>query len=155
MIIGVIIMGNNCWLEQSPEKLTVSTVSLFLGHRYRGPSSAIIETNWNNFISQNEDVGSKSIFCWGKKWWDRDTCIGMDTFEKKDIRFKFLQILLGHCSNYICHVIIAECFINASDPPNPNHHLSKSSNVILPFVPPPQKKKNIYIQFVVWPAEGP
>ena len=23
---------NNCWLEQSPEKLTVSTVPLFLGH---------------------------------------------------------------------------------------------------------------------------
>ena len=40
--LGVIIMGNrcsiqqgeknNCWLEQSPEKLTVSTVPLFLGH---------------------------------------------------------------------------------------------------------------------------
>ena len=23
---------NNCWLEQSPEKSTVSTVPLFLGH---------------------------------------------------------------------------------------------------------------------------
>ena len=40
--LGVIIMGNrcsiqqgeenNCWLEQSPEKSTVSTVPLFLGH---------------------------------------------------------------------------------------------------------------------------
>ena len=40
--LGVIIIGNrcsiyqgeknNCWLEQSPEKSTASTVPLFLGH---------------------------------------------------------------------------------------------------------------------------
>ena len=52
---------NNCWLEQSPEKSTVSTVPLFLGHPIY-PQSTTLNNHVTGLSSPIPYLSNKPIY---------------------------------------------------------------------------------------------